>query len=149
VTIYLINYDIWGSYSYIAGLHFLDDTCSVRIYQSFRCGRQHTPEMSMFVDQSLWCHLPIDRIINYCVACMLLCWWHSIFWSQAGSCTVVISALDKAHLIYQRNLYLQKKTVTIADEDTEPKKVVRREVNKPASGKNAPKSKRSLAIFYM
>jgi hypothetical protein len=59
-----------------------------------------------------------------------------------------MSTLDKARLNLPEKPLPPKKTGAIAD-DMEPDKVVNGGVTRPAYGKNAPKSKVSLAIFCM
>jgi hypothetical protein len=60
-----------------------------------------------------------------------------------------MSTLDKARPNLPEKPLPPKKTGAIADDDMEPNKVVRGGVTRPASGKNAPKSKVSLAVFCM
>jgi hypothetical protein len=60
-----------------------------------------------------------------------------------------MTALDKARSNMPEKPLPPKKTGAIADDDMEMNKVVRGGVTKPASGKNAPKGKVSLAVIYM
>lgn len=67
------------------------------------------PEMLVFIYQSLWSHVPEDRVVTYYVACMLLCC--DIVYFDNRLVPVLLSSvpLTRHVLICQRNLYLRKR----------------------------------------